>query len=143
MENKSKIAAKLLKFQSSVEAIKKDATNPFFKSKYFDVNTVLGVVKPLLTKCGLVVIQPLTYVETAEVTPVPAIQTTIIDSESGESISHVTVLPQNPDPQKFGSVITYFRRYSLVSMLALEGEVDDDGNSVSGKNVGIKEDEAF
>jgi hypothetical protein len=31
------------------------------------------------------------------------------------------------DPQKLGSCITYFRRYTLKSLLAI-AEVDDDGN---------------
>ena len=36
-------------------------------------------------------------------------------------------LPTIPDPQKLGSAITYFRRYTLQSLLALQAE-DDDGN---------------
>ena len=36
-------------------------------------------------------------------------------------------LPEISDPQKLGSAITYFRRYTLQSLLALQAE-DDDGN---------------
>ena len=36
-------------------------------------------------------------------------------------------LPMIQDPQKLGSAITYFRRYTLQSLLALQAE-DDDGN---------------
>jgi hypothetical protein len=38
------------------------------------------------------------------------------------------VLPENSDPQKMGSTITYFRRYALQSLFLLQAE-DDDGHS--------------
>jgi hypothetical protein len=34
------------------------------------------------------------------------------------------------DPQKMGSMITYYRRYTLQSLLGLQAE-DDDGNAAS------------
>ena len=34
-----------------------------------------------------------------------------------------------------GSAITYYRRYSIVSLFALQTEDDDDGNLASGKKV--------
>jgi hypothetical protein len=36
-------------------------------------------------------------------------------------------LPQIQDPQKLGSAITYFRRYTLQSLLSLQA-IDDDAN---------------
>ena len=36
-------------------------------------------------------------------------------------------LPDLTDPQKMGSAITYYRRYSLQSLFLLQAE-DDDGN---------------
>ena len=39
-------------------------------------------------------------------------------------------LPTNLDAQKIGSAITYFRRYTLASLLGLQAQ-DDDGNSAS------------
>ena len=114
------LAVKLLKFQQEVQAIPKDATNPFFKSKYADINTFIEVIKPLLSKHGLVLIQPLTNVNGK-----PAIQTVLIDSESGESLGDTVILPENADPQKMGAIITYFRRYSLQSYLLLEAEDTD------------------
>lgn len=50
---------KLLDFQREVKAITKDATNPFFKSKYFDINGLIGEIKPILNKVGLVIVQPI------------------------------------------------------------------------------------
>jgi hypothetical protein len=56
--------------------------------------------------------------------------TMIFDVESGESIQSDIDLPQIQDPQKLGSAITYFRRYTLQSLLSLQA-VDDDGNLAS------------
>jgi len=39
-------------------------------------------------------------------------------------------LPEIQDPQKVGSAVTYYRRYTLQSLLSLQAE-DDDANSAS------------
>jgi hypothetical protein len=42
------------------------------------------------------------------------------------------ILPNNQDPQKLGSLITYYKRYQLQAILGIStAEEDDDGNSVS------------
>lgn len=120
---------KLLKIQEKVGAIKKDADNPYFKSKYFDINSLLAQVKPILNEEGVVLLQPLSSVDGK-----PAIKTILIDTSSDERIEDVCPITDLPDPQKMGSAITYFRRYSLQSLLALEAE-DDDANFASGKVV--------
>lgn len=122
------LATKLLAFQKQVGAIPKDEVNPFFKSKYADINSFIKVIKPLLSDNGLVLLQPLSVVENR-----PTLFTLIIDAETGEKIEHQTYLPENSDPQKMGAIITYFRRYAIQSMLCLEAE-DDDGNSASSKS---------
>jgi hypothetical protein len=38
------------------------------------------------------------------------------------------------DPQKLGSVITYFRRYTLQGLLGIRTK-DDDANSASGQTI--------
>jgi len=111
---------KLLNVQKEVGAITKDSTNPFFHSQYFDINGLLAELKPLLSKQGLVVLQPLTN-ENGKL----SLTTIIIDEESGERMESTTILPENPDPQKMGSAITYFRRYSLQSFFLLQAADDD------------------
>lgn len=122
------IQKKLLQFQEKVGAIKKDSTNPFFKSSYFNIDTLLATIKPILNEVGLVLLQPLTTFDGK-----PALVTKILDSETEESIEGTVVLPESPDAQKMGGIITYFRRYCIQSMLSLEAE-DDDGNSASNNN---------
>ena len=122
------ILKKLLALQGEVGAISKDETNPFFKSKYFDINGLLEHVKPILTKHGLVVLQPIDYKNFG--IGVSGVTTIIVDSESGEQIESFMPLPEIADPQKMGGAITYYRRYSLQSLLCLQAE-DDDGNAAS------------
>ena len=118
---------KLLEFQKRVEAIKKDSKNPFFKSNYFDINSLLSEIKPILTDLGLIITQPLGHINGK-----PVIGTIILDSESGLPILKSNFpLPDLQDPQKMGSAITYYRRYALQSMLALQAE-DDDANKAVG-----------
>jgi len=130
---------KLFEFQNKIKALKKDSENPFYQSSYFDINTLIATIKPVLNELGLIVVQPLTSVGTLNPNGVVesrvALKTILIDSESGEQLLCATTpLPSVPDPQKMGSVITYFRRYALQSMLFLEAE-DDDGNAGAGKAV--------
>jgi len=118
-----------LKFQAKMGAISKDSTNPFFKSKYFDINKLLEEVKPILSEFELVLIQPLTTLDTGRL----AIVTKLIDTETNEVlIDEKAILPENTDPQKMGAIISYFRRYALQSALCLQAE-DDDAESVKPK----------
>lgn len=127
METKN-IYEKLLEAQKEIGAIKKESDNPFFHSKYFDINAILREVKPILNKNGLLLTQAIILKEGKNVL------TTDIDSTEKEEqgIRSEILLPEGLDPQKMGSAITYFRRYAIQSFLALEAE-DDDGNSASGK----------
>ena len=122
---------RLLEFQRKIEAIVKDKTNPFYKSKYFDINTLLEVVKPILSELNLVLLQPLVFTQQEK----PALKTLIVDSEDGKVIidSMIPMIEAN-DPQKMGATITYYRRYAIQSLLCLQAE-DEDGNTKSkGKN---------
>ncbi len=114
---------KLLEAQKQIKTLKKDTENPYYHSMYLDINSLLGEIKPILSKIGIVILQPLTHLEGR-----PAIQTIIIDSESGEMLQSITPLIEANDAQKQGAVVTYFRRYALVAMLCLSAE-DDDANS--------------
>lgn len=119
---------KLLNVQRELGAIQKDSTNPYFKSKYFDINALLAHVKPVLNKHGLVIVQALTNVGGKS-----ALDTKIIDAESKNVIeSEPVILPECTDAQKFGSAVTYFRRYAIQTLLALEAE-DDDANIATNK----------
>jgi hypothetical protein len=111
----------LANVKKEVGTLSKTETNPFFKSKYFDINSLIQQVEPLLEKNGLVLLQPiLNGVVTSEIYHV----------ETAQKISSEIALGNISDPQKLGSAITYYRRYTLQSLLGLQAE-DDDGNKAS------------
>ena len=127
MEKKT-IYTKLLEFQSTVETIKKDGKNTFFKkangnaSSYATLPNILAEVKPILNALKLVLTQPIVNGE---------VKTIITDSLTGESVESGVVIPNGLNAQQVGSAITYFRRYTLSSLLSLEIDEDDDGNKAS------------
>ena len=120
---KTNIYSKLYELQNELGAISKDATNPFYKSKYFDINSLIGQLKPLLEKYKLLLLQPITDNQ---------VRSIIYDLDGG-SVESSMPLPNDLDAQKLGSAITYFRRYTLQSLLALQA-IDDDGNLATKKN---------
>ena len=117
------IASKLLNVQGSITGIRKSKTNPHFKSQYFDINQMLEQVLPVLQDNGLVLTQPIKDGNVYSI---------ITDVESGEFVDSCLPLPQESNPQKLGSAITYYRRYTLQSLLSLQAE-DDDANLASSK----------
>ena len=121
MENN--ICKKLYKVQKEIGGISKDSTNPFYDSKYFDINSLIKQVTPILEKHNLLLLQP---IEDGKQ------YSRIIDLDGG-MVESSLALPVNLDAQKIGSAITYYRRYTLQSLLALQAE-DDDGNSASSNN---------
>ena len=119
-------AAALSAFQAEVKPIPKNAVNPFFKSKYADLETITTTIQPLLDKHGLAV-----SCLSSTVDGRPGLCTTILH-KSGQWISDETPLrPAKDDPQGIGGATTYQRRYSISSALNLSTDDDDDGNSVS------------
>jgi hypothetical protein len=115
------IYTKLAAVKNEIGAISKDSTNPFFKSKYFDINGLLKHVEPLLDKNGLLLLQPITD---------GLVCSQIIDIENGDKVESSMQMTVLSDPQKMGSMITYYRRYTLQSLLGLQAE-DDDANAAS------------
>jgi hypothetical protein len=114
----SKLAAAL----SEIKPVAKEATNPHFRSRYADLNTILAEVKPVLHKHGLYILQPIAD---------GLVYTRIVDSETGEVLADSSLpLSLQGTPQQRGSEITYYRRYTLQSLLALEAE-DDDANAAT------------
>jgi|TARA_R110001583_G_scaffold83991_4_gene221309 hypothetical protein len=108
---------KLYKVQKEIGAISKNSKNPFYNSKYFDINSLIKQVTPILEKHKLLLLQPIREGKQYSV---------IIDLDGG-SVESSLELPTNLDAQKIGSAITYYRRYTLQSLLGLQAE-DDDGN---------------
>lgn len=119
----AEIAKALAKAQASIEGAKKDSQNPFFKSRYADLDSVWTACKKPLSDNELAVIQ------ITEGTAESLALVTILTHSSGEWIKGVLPLcPVKYDPQGIGSAITYARRYALAAMVGV-CQVDDDGEA--------------
>ena len=119
----------LFKLQQEIGAVSKDASNPFYKSKYFDINSLIKQLNPLLAKHKLLLVQPIMD---------NMVTSRIICIDNGGSVDSSLTLPDINDPQKLGSAITYYRRYTLASLLGLQAE-DDDGNLASSKSTIVED----
>lgn len=123
-ESIANIAKALSLFHIKVETIKKDATNPFFKSTYASLSNILDSIKEPLMESGLSISQ----FPTGE----HSLVTLLMHGESGEWIeSSYEMRPVKDEPQARGSVLTYQRRYSISAILLLNIDDDDDANSSS------------
>jgi hypothetical protein len=120
------LAAALAKAQAEMTHARKDAANPFFKSRYADLSSVMEAIRGPLTANGIAVVQ------STDTDDSGVIVETVLMHSSGEWISgRLRVRPVKDDPQALGSAITYGRRYGLQSMVSLPAD-DDDGNAASG-----------
>jgi hypothetical protein len=125
-ESIKELSAALVKAQTALEGVTKDKNNPFFKSKYADLSSVVGALKEPLTKNGLAYTQVMHDADSA------AKVETIILHSSGEWLSCgvISVPVSKHDAQGYGSALTYARRYSLSAAFGVAPE-DDDGNAAA------------
>jgi len=125
-ESLNELAAALAKAQGQMEGAKKDADNPFFKSKYADLASVVEAIRGPFAEHGLSYAQLPTPREGEEV----AVETMLMHS-SGQWMVSLTVVPvSKKDAQGYGSALTYARRYGLQAIAGVAAE-DDDGNAAA------------
>lgn len=135
----TKIAPALLKAQKNIGAATKGSSNPFFKSKYADLGSVMEACKDALNEAGISVLQP-PVVTTGDRHAVE----TILLHESGEFFATTMMLElPKPNMQELGSAISYARRYSLQSMVFIPAEDDDGEKSMQRSNNQAKVAEAM
>lgn len=125
-ESLKELAASLAKAQGQIKGALKDSSNPFFKSKYADLSSVVEAIREPLSVNGL------SYVQVAHDAEGGAKIETLILHSSGEWLScgAVSVPVSKADAQGFGSAMTYARRYSLSAAFGVAPE-DDDGNAAA------------
>lgn len=123
-ESITALAKALTKFQADISNPKNTAINPHFKSKYAPLQDILALVRPVLSKYGLAIVQ----YPSGDGQSI--IISTILMHESGEWLEAdpLTLKADKPTAQGAGSAITYGRRYTLSAMLGISSEDDNDGN---------------
>jgi ERF superfamily len=127
-ESIAKLALALSKAQSAISGAVKDSTNPFFSSKYANLESVVDAIRGPLADNELSFTQLTTKNEQG------LFVNTLIMHSSGEWLegSYPVVCAQPNDPQKLGAAMTYARRFSLSSAFGVP-QVDDDGNTAAEK----------
>jgi hypothetical protein len=119
------LAIALNKAQAAMSGAKKSAANPFFKSKYSNLEEVIRAIKEPFEDNGL------SYMQFTMTEGDLAGCDTIVMHESGEWISGPTMIKCSKlDAQGQGSAITYAKRYALQGIAGIPSE-DDDGNAAS------------
>ena len=124
------LAAALVHAQGEMGGALKDSANPFFKSKYADLESVWGACRGPLAKYGLAVVQS----PSAEGLRV-SVETLLIHTSGQWIRGTVSVAAKEDSPQAVGSCITYLRRYALQSFVGVAPE-DDDGEAAEGRKNG-------
>ena len=129
-QDTTELTKALINVQRQLQPATKDADNPFTKSKYATLNSVMDSCRDALLSNGIWLCQ---Y-------PVPAepgylgLVTKLTHAKSGQWQSSLAVVPlPKADPQGVGISMTYMRRYALSAMLGIVTEEDTDGEFASDK----------
>jgi hypothetical protein len=160
-ESINEIAAALSEASKHIEPALKQNENPFYKSKYADLQTVDKACRIALADNGLVVSQVMDTINN-----MPTLVTILIH-KSGQWIKsyYPIIQPVNEkladrlladpkidfktlkqllvnDPQSIGSAITYARRYSLAAICGVVTE-DDDGEAATKRETETKKEQVI
>ena len=129
MSELNELAAALAKAQGQIHAAPRDAANPFFKSRYATLPAVREAMQDAFADNGLSVVQ-MPSVEDGQL----KLKTMLLHS-SGQSLDCGTLAADVDlsNPQKSGSAISYFRRYSLAAVSGVVTDTDDDGEAAAGR----------
>jgi hypothetical protein len=127
-EKINELALALSKAQGVMTHASKDKNNPFFKSKYADLDSCWESCRKPLSENNLAVIQPVTVSDDGKVVVI-----TLLTHESGQWVKEsLSITPVKSDPQGIGSAITYGRRYGLMGMVGI-APAEDDGEAAMGR----------
>jgi ERF superfamily len=118
------ITAALIAAKAQFNPIHKNKINPHFNFKYATLDEILEAIAPALLANNLLLIQPTIAKDNSTV-----LKTILIHAESGEQLESELTIPTIADPQKLGAAMTYYRRFSICSLLAIAPDDDDDGTT--------------
>lgn len=144
-EQLDQLAPALVAAQAELKATKPDSANPDFNSVYVSLDAIVALVRPILAKHELAIIQGATAPHTDEANElnVFTVETMLLHS-SGQWVMNGAVMPVvgrtkkggeigEVNAQSAGGALTYGRRYSLAALLCLATDEDDDGRSATPK----------
>ena len=122
-EETNELSLALCLAQGQMGGAVKDSSNPFFKSSYADLTSVIKAIKQPFADNGL------SYTQFPVSSDIGVGVATRLMHVSGQWVESEFVLPiVKQDPQAAGSAITYARRYALQSIAGIP-TADDDAES--------------
>lgn len=132
----TELAKALLNVQRQLQPIPKDSENPFTKSWYASLKSVMAACRDALLDNGIWLCQ---YPVPVDTPGCLGLVTKLTHAESGQWQSSLAVVPlPKADPQGMGSAITYARRYALTAMLSMVTEDDDGEGAKSGQKSDVR-----
>jgi hypothetical protein len=135
----TELAKAMLKVQAQLQPALKDRENPFTKSHYATLNSVMDACRDALVNNGIWLVQHPVPVEPGYL----GLVTKLVHTESGQWQSSLLVMPlPKADPQGYGSALTYGRRYCLSALIGIVSEDDDDGEAASNGSRGKRDTKA-
>ncbi len=146
-ESLTELAPALALAQTKIKHAVKDSENPHFQSRYADLAAVTDACRSALAEVGLSVVQtfvpmngePTSFAKIeyrkgneykVNVYLLGNLRTTLLHASGQFIASELPIMTDWSDPQRVGSVITYYRRYALAAIAGVATE-DDDGNAGS------------
>jgi hypothetical protein len=115
----------LMDFQGEFLVVPLDGANEHFGSRYATLPTIVQKMTPVLRSHGLM------FKSWTEVVDGNThLVVVLLHVESQESMTSRIKLP-DVNPQGIGSALTYFRRYTMLTMTGVVADGDDDGNAAS------------
>lgn len=120
----NELAVALAKAQGEMKVAGLNKSNPYFKSSYADLMSIVEASRPCLTKNGLSVIQNIVHHDDGV-----SMLYTILLHISGQYIeSRMRIVPAKNDIQTISSYTTYLKRMAYCSLVGVvTGDEDDDG----------------
>lgn len=125
-QDTTELAKALLQVQRQMSPAMKDGKNPFTRSNYATLNSVMEACRDALLNNNIWLCQ---YPVPVDMPDCLGLMTKLTHTESGQWQASLAVVPlPKADPQGMGSAITYSRRYAITAMLGIVTE-DDDGEA--------------
>ena len=109
-----------------------DSENPHFRNKYASLKSTLKAVRNACKPQGIAYMQKLAYAMTDEGTSFDRRELVSSVTDGGEELE-LSRFPVEcpPNPQSFGSNLTYAKRQQAQADWGIAGEPDDDGEAAA------------
>ncbi len=118
------LATALAKAQAEYDTANLNKVNPYFKSNYADLASIIGASRPALTKYGLSVTQEVSNDDSGALWLI----TELIHCSGQWKLSRFRMVPPKNDIQAISSYNTYCKRLCYASLVGVvTGDEDDDG----------------